>query len=508
MTNLKLQLKQVSKLFGDFKALDNVDLNVVEGSIHAILGENGAGKTTLMNILYGLYQPDGGTIKLNGKETVVPSPRKAMDMGIGMIHQHFMLVDSLTVAENVVLGLPGQGMQLSLEDDAAKLSQLSETYGFDIDPHVEIWKLPIGMRQRVEILKVLYRDADIIILDEPTSVLAPNEIANFLDGLKRLREAGKTVIFITHKLEEVAEVGDRITVLRHGKVTAETNVADTTAKEMARMMVGRDVVLDMMEKPDTPFGDVIVSARDLRAHNNRGIEALKGVSFDIRAGEILGVAGVDGNGQAELAEVLTGIRNLDSGSLTVHGEDITEKLVYDRRHEIGISFVPEDRHETGLVLDFPVSHNAILRDFKVPPYSKNGILQKGAINKIAGDWVERYDVRLRSLDQHVRFLSGGNQQKLIFAREVECDPRVIIVMQPCKGLDVGAIEAVQRTVLEQRAKGKAILYISTELEHILNVCDRVAVMCAGEITGILSPEEATSERIGALMGGIKDEEVA
>jgi len=508
MNKLALKLEKIGKLFGDFKALDEVDLNVAEGSIHAILGENGAGKTTLMNILYGLYQPDSGSIKLHGVETVVPSPRKAMEMGIGMIHQHFMLVDSLTVVENIILGLSDQGIQLSLDEHAAKIAHLSDEFGFDIDPHVEIWKLPIGMRQRVEILKVLYRDAEIIILDEPTSVLAPNEIENFLDGLKRLRTAGKTVIFITHKLEEVSEVGDRITVLRHGKVTAETDVANTTAGEMARMMVGRDVVLEAMEKADTPPGEVVISARELRALSNRGIEALKGVSFELRAGEILGVAGVDGNGQAELAEVLTGIRSLESGSLKIHDEDMSGVTVYDRRHNMNISFVPEDRHETGLVLDFPVSKNAILRDFTVPPYSRNGILQKGKIDEIASDWVERYDVRIRSLDQHVRFLSGGNQQKLIFAREVECDPSVLIVMQPCKGLDVGAIEAVQRTVLEQRAKGKAILYISTELEHILAVCDRIAVMCAGEITGVLQPEEATSERIGTLMGGISEEGAA
>lgn len=504
MSKAALELQQISKFFDDFKALDRVDLHVVEGSVHAILGENGAGKTTLMNILYGLYQPDGGRIVLRGTETAIASPRRAMDLGIGMIHQHFMLVDSLTVVENVVLGLAGQGLNLSLKAHAAKLTALSDSFGFDIDPHTEIWKLPIGMRQRVEILKVLYRDASLIVLDEPTSVLAPNEIESFLDGLRRLRDAGKTVIFITHKLEEVAQVGDRITIMRHGRVTAETSVADTNPKEMAQLMVGRDIVLDRIERPEGAAGETVVSVRDLRARDNRGIEALKGVSFDIRAGEILGIAGVDGNGQGELAEVLTGLRSPDSGSVTVRGEEITDLSVHERRHKVGMSFVPEDRHGTGLVLDLAVAHNAILRDFTAPPYSRHALLQMGRVRRTTEDWVERYDVRLRSVDQKARFLSGGNQQKLIFAREVECGPSIMVVMQPCKGLDVGAIEAVQRTVSEQRARGVAILYISTELEHVLAICDRVAVMCAGEITGILTPDQASSERIGALMGGLRE----
>lgn len=508
MSRIGLQLEKITKLFGAFKALDQVDLNVVDGSVHAVLGENGAGKTTLMNILYGLYQPDGGRIILKGKETRVASPRRAMELGIGMIHQHFMLVDSLTVVENVALGLSGQGINLTLKAIAEKLSHLSDEFGFDIDPHTEIWKLPIGMRQRVEILKVLYRDADLIILDEPTSVLAPSEIGRFLDGLGRLRDAGKTIIFITHKLEEVEQICDRVTIMQHGKATAEAEIGATDARKMARLMVGRDMIFDEIERTDIKAGDIVLSASGLRAHDDRGLEALKGVSFDIRAGEILGVAGVDGNGQAELAEVLTGLRTADQGAVKVDGKDITSMSVHDRRHRIGMSFVPEDRQGTGLVLDVPVTDNAMLRDFKVLPFSRHGVLRRQTARQTAEDWVERYDVRLQSVDQHVRFLSGGNQQKLIFAREVECDPKVIIVMQPCKGLDVGAIEAVQKTILEQRAKGKAILYISTELEHILAVCDRMAVMCAGKITGIVTPKETTSERIGALMGGLSDEEVA
>ncbi len=508
MTRIALKLDGIAKLFGEFRALDGINMEIERGSIHAILGENGAGKTTLMNILFGLYQPEEGAIYLNDKKTVIPSPKVAMEMGIGMIHQHFMLVDTLTVAENVALGLPDQGINLDLAKIADRLAELSKDYGFDIDPHVEVWKLPIGMRQRIEILKVLFRDANIIILDEPTSVLAPNEISSFLDGLSRLKAAGKTVIFITHKLDEVAAIADNVTILQHGKVSAEVNVANSDVREMARLMVGREVVHDIMDRGKKEPGEVILKVSGLRVRDNRGIEALKDVSLEIRAGEILGVAGVDGNGQAELSEVITGLLQPDEGAVFVDGQDITHKSVHERRHDHNLSFVPEDRHHTGLVLDFTIAQNSMLRDFHVEPFSKKGIVNVAKIRKMAKDWVKRYDVRMRTIDQHVRFLSGGNQQKLIFAREVECDPRVLVVIQPCKGLDVGAIEAVQRTVMAERAAGKAILYISTELEHIMTVGDRIAVMCSGEITGILTPDEVTDERIGTLMGGIKEEGAA
>ena len=501
MSDAALLLRGISKLFGTFRALDRVDMEIRRGTVHAILGENGAGKTTLMNILFGLYQPDEGEISLKGRVTAIPSPKRAMEMGIGMIHQHFMLVDTLTVAENVALGLPGQGATLKLQSITDTLTDLSDEYGFDIDPHEEVWKLPIGMRQRVEIMKVLFRDADVIILDEPTSVLAPNEISSFLDGLARLRDAGKTVIFITHKLDEVEAVADTVTIMRHGRVCAELEVARSNAREMARLMVGREVVHDRMERGSESPGAVLFEARDLRVRDQRGIEALRGVSIEIRAGEVLGIAGVDGNGQAELANVVAGLLPPESGQVLIDGEDVTKSSVDVRRHKYGLSYVPEDRHHTGLVLDFSIAQNAMLRDFYVEPFSKNGLVNTSYARQVAQDWVERYDVRMRSIDQTVRFLSGGNQQKLIFAREVECDPRVFVVMQPCKGLDVGAIEAVQRTIMSERAAGKAILYISTELEHIMTVADRIAVMCAGEITGILTPDDVTDERIGALMGG-------
>lgn len=507
MSDIALSLRGISKLFGTFRALDQVNMQIKRGTVHAILGENGAGKTTLMNILFGLYQPEEGQICLNGKVTTIPSPRLAMEMGIGMIHQHFMLVDTLTVAENVALGLPDQGISLDLEAIGDRLGTLSDEYGFAVDPHQEVWKLPFGMRQRVEILKVLFRDAKIIIFDEPTSVLAPNEIASFLEGLRRLRAQDKTVIFITHKLDEVEAVADNVTILQYGRVSAEVKVANSSATEMARLMVGREVVHDKMERGDREPGEVIFRAEGLHARDQRGIEALKGVSIEIRSGEVLGIAGVDGNGQAELAKVVAGLMVPEAGTVTIDGRDVTASSAHARRHKHHLSYVPEDRHHTGLVLDFSIAQNAMMRDFSMPRFSKNGIIKTSQVRQSAKDWVERYDVRMQSIDQKVRFLSGGNQQKLIFAREVECDPRVFVVMQPCKGLDVGAIEAVQRTVMREREKGKAILYISTELEHIMTVADRIAVMCAGEITGTLMPEEVTDERLGALMGGLSIEEV-
>lgn len=507
MEQYVLSLHGVSKLFGAFRALDGIDLEITRGTVHAILGENGAGKTTLMNVLFGLYQPEEGEIRLNNQPVRIQSPRQAMAMGIGMIHQHFMLVDSLTVAENVALGLPDQGMRLDLDRIAARLAELSALYRFDIDPHQEVWKLPSGMRQRVEVLKVLFRDANIVIFDEPTSVLAPNEIASFLDGIRRLREAGKTVIFITHKLDEVEAVADDVTIMRHGRVAARMKMAQTDARDMARQMVGREVVHDRMEKGAAKPGATVLQVENLRVRNARGLEAVKGVSLHIRAGEVLGIAGVDGNGQAELAGAIVGLLAPDAGRVHLDGVDITEAGVHARRHTHRLSYVPEDRHHTGLVLDFTIAQNAMLRDFRVPPFSRRGIIDTGKMRETARDWVERYDVRMRTIDQKIRFLSGGNQQKLIFAREVECDPRLLVVMQPCKGLDVGAIEAVQRTVIAERAANKAVLYISTELEHIMTVADRIAVMCAGEITGILTPDEVTDERIGALMGGLREEGV-
>jgi general nucleoside transport system ATP-binding protein len=498
-----LSLNQITKKFGEFKALGDINIDIGQATVHAILGENGAGKTTLMNIIYGLYQPDGGTISVSGKDVVIANPREALHLGIGMIHQHFMLVDTLSVTENIILGLEDLGPTLKLKEYEEKISALSKEFEFDIDPRTEIWKLPMGMRQRVEILKVLYRDVNFLILDEPTSVLAPNEIDSFLSGLDRLRDAGKTIVFITHKLDEVMAVGDQITVMRHGRVTGSTSVQKTDAKEIARLMVGRDVVMSL-EKPQVDFGAVSLEVVNAHATSDRDLPALKDVSLTIRRGEIFGIAGVDGNGQAELAEVITGLRSLDSGSIRINQADVSDMTVDDRRHLHGVGYVPEDRQGTGLVLDFSVAKNCMLRDFEQSPFSHRKFVNSDAVNKTATKWVEDYDVRLQSIHQQVRFLSGGNQQKVVFAREVEFDPEVLVVMQPCKGLDVGAIEAVQNTILEQKKAGKAILYISTELDDLLNVCDNIGVMCDGIITGVITPQEATPERVGMLMAGSKE----
>jgi simple sugar transport system ATP-binding protein len=493
-------IDRVTKTFGAFKALDRVTLRIRKGSIHAILGENGAGKTTLMNVLYGLYQPDEGTILIDGRPVAIHSPKDAIALGIGMIHQHFMLVSSLTVAENVVLGLGGQGASLDLRAHARRIAELSRGFGFEVDPMAPVWRLPMGMRQRVEILKALYRDAGILILDEPTSVLAPGEIERFLAGLRRLRDGGHTILFITHKLEEVMAVADRVTVMRNGAVTAEDETAATDRRRLARLMVGRDVVFELDEGQGEP-GAVVLEAEGLVAENDRGLRALDGLSLALRAGEILGVAGVDGNGQSELAEVIAGLRPLQGGRIRVHGRDISDLDVRQRRTVAGIGFVPEDRQGTALVLDYAAPENLILHDFDRRPVARLGILNFGLINRRAAELVRKYDVRLRGLRQPVRLLSGGNQQKLILAREIEAAPAILVVLQPCKGLDVGAIEFVQNTLLEQRAGGMATLYVSTEIEHVLAVADRIAVMYRGRITGILDRGEATPERLGLLMAG-------
>ena len=501
-----LVIDRVTKQFGDFKALDQVSLHVHKNSIHAILGENGAGKTTLMNVLYGLYHPDEGRIEIDGRQVHISNPRQAIDNNIGMIHQHFMLVKSLTVTENIILGLKGQKASLHLAEHERRIRDLSQSFDFDIDPRELIWKLPMGMQQRVEILKALYRNVELLILDEPTSVLAPNEIDAFLAGLQKLRDAGHTIIFITHKLEEVIKVADRVTVLRRGEVKAEVDVRDTSVNELARLMVGRDVLFEF-ERGQRQTGGAALEVEGICAPGDGGVQAIDHVSFVLHNGEILGIAGVDGNGQAELAEVISGLRPLQKGVIRVFGQDISHSAIRVRKQKYGIGFIPEDRQYTGLVLDYPVTANLMLRDYNRSPFSNAGFINFAFIRDHAEKIVRKYDVRLQSAQQPARFLSGGNQQKLILGRELEADPQILVAMQPCKGLDVGAIEFVQKTILQQRERGKAILYISTELEHLLAVSDRVAVMFRGRISGILQPGEATAERLGMLMSGARQEVV-
>jgi simple sugar transport system ATP-binding protein len=497
-----LVIDRVTKSFADFKALDNVSLHIHKNSIHAILGENGAGKTTLMNVLYGLYHPDKGRIEIDGRKVPIDNPRRAIEYGIGMIHQHFMLVKSLTVTENIILGLKGQKTSLRLAEHEQRVRELSESFGFEIDPQELVWKLPMGMQQRVEILKALYRNAEFLILDEPTSVLAPHEVDAFLSGLKRLRDAGHTIIFITHKLEEVMQAADQVTVLRQGRVTAEAAVEDTTVNELARLMVGRNVIFDFV-RSESSTGEVALEVENVCASNDRGIRFLDRVSFALRSGEVLGIAGVDGNGQAELAEVITGLRPLEAGVIRVHGKDISGAGIRERMQKYEIGFIPEDRQNTGLVLEYPASDNLALRDFNRAPFSRAGFMNAGFLQAHAREIVQKYDVRLQSIRQPAQLLSGGNQQKLILGRELEADPKILVAMQPTKGLDVGAIEFVQKMILQQRDNGLAVLYISTELEHLMAVSDCIAVMFGGKITGMLQPAEATAEQIGMLMSGVR-----
>lgn len=495
-----LEMRNITKTFGENRANDDVSLRLRRGEILGLLGENGAGKSTLMKILYGLYKPDSGSILIDGEEVQVRDPKDAVSRGVGMVHQHFTLIPPLTVAENIVLGAePRKGATLDLDKAIKDTETLAERYGLRINPRARVADLSVGEQQRVEILKTLYRDARILVLDEPTAVLTPQETEDLFSVLKELVADGLSIILITHKLGELLGVSDEITIIRDGKVVDTVKTAETDEKELARLMVGREVLLRVQKEASKP-GEPRLEARDLVVRHSTGAVAVGGVSLRVRAGEILGVAGVDGNGQTELAEALAGTRPIESGSVYLDGRDVT-RLGSDARQELGLAYVPEDRGTKGLVKDFTLYENNALKTYDERPYSRFGWIFPKVMRRKAAENLRAYDVRPPDPDARAGSLSGGNQQKAVLARELSGDPGVIIASQPTRGVDVGAIEFIHGQLLKQRAEGKAILLISLELEEVRSLSDRIVVMYDGRIVGELDAAEATDERLGLLMAG-------
>lgn len=500
-----VELKDITKRFPGVLANDRVNFDVRAGEIHALLGENGAGKSTLMKMLYGMYRPSDGEIIING-ETIVGAgvarpytPADALARGIGMIHQHFQLVPGFTVAENVALGLKSsRGALTDLDVVSKRLGELGAQYGLYVEPHALVWQLAVGQQQRVEILKALYRDASLLILDEPTAVLTPQQVQEFFGILKRLRDAGNALIFISHKLYEVMAISDRVTVLRDGRVVGRAATRETNLKELARMMVGREVITQWA-KPAPPQGAVVLDIQTLRVANDKGLDAVKNFSLHVRAGEILGIAGVSGNGQRELAEAIAGMRRAAAGTIHIGGKNVTNQAPA-RVIAAGVAFIPEERMTMGVVREFSVAENAILEMHAQPPLARRNFFDFDAIQKHCAKLVREYDVKTPSLDTPVKSLSGGNIQKLILARELDRAPRVLIAAQPTRGVDIGATEYIHKKLLEQRAKGMAILLISEDLEEVRALSDRVAVMYEGEIVGIVPPDTSVEE-LGLMMAG-------
>lgn len=500
-----IEMNNITKVFPGIVANDNITLQVKQGEIHALLGENGAGKSTLMNVLFGLYQPEQGEIKIKGKPVKITNPNVANNLGIGMVHQHFMLVHNFTVTENIILGNePKKSGKIAINEAAKEIKALSEQYGLSVDPYAKIEDISVGMQQRVEILKTLYRGAEILIFDEPTAVLTPQEIQELIHIMKKLVQEGKSIILITHKLKEIMEVCDRCTIIRKGKGIGTVDVANTDENKLAELMVGRQVNFKT-EKSDAKPRENVLEISNLVVHDARHLPTVKGLDLTVRAGEIVGIAGIDGNGQSELIEAITGLRKVESGSITLREKDVTNWPVR-RITEEGVGHIPEDRHKHGLVLDFSIGDNMILQTYYKNPYSKKGVLNFTKIYEKAKSLIEQFDVRTPSEHTPARALSGGNQQKAIIAREVDRDPDLLIAAQPTRGLDVGAIEFIHRKLIEQRDKGKAVLLLSLELDEILNVSDRVAVIYEGEIVDIVNAKETNEQQLGLLMAGGKKKE--
>ncbi|MDD3823239.1 MAG: ABC transporter ATP-binding protein [Sphaerochaetaceae bacterium] len=501
-----IEMLHVRKEFPGIVANDDITLQVEKGEIHAILGENGAGKSTLMSILFGLYHADRGVIKVRGEEVRINSPNDATDLGIGMVHQHFQLVQTFTVTENIILGKEGSFV-LDRKSAAKRIKALSEQYGLSINPDSVIESITVGMQQRVEILKMLYRDAEILIFDEPTAVLTPQEIDELMQIMRNMVKEGKSVILITHKLDEIKAVADRCTIIRRGKMVGVVDVASTSQAKMAAMMVGRPVNFKVA-KQDMQAGKPVLEVQSLRVLNNKKVPAVKDFTLAVRAGEIVGIAGVDGNGQSELVEAITGLRPAVSGAVLLNGKAITHASIRER-NEAGIGHIPEDRQKRGLVMSAPLGSNMVIKEYYRPPFSKNGILKQPVIDKHAQDICDAFDVRSgEGILSLAGKLSGGNQQKAIVGREMALEPDLIIAVQPTRGLDVGAIEYIHKRLVEHRDKGKAVLLVSFELDEIFNLSDRIAVMNSGELIDVVETKKTNEEEVGLMMAGVKTKEAA
>ncbi len=497
-----IEMRGVVKQFPGVLANDRVDFDVRAGEVHALLGENGAGKTTLMNILYGLYRADEGRILLNGRAVNINSPADAIRLGIGMIHQHFMLVPTLSVAENVALGLPSsRGFMLDLDRVGERIAELSQTYGLQVDPTARVWQLSVGEQQRVEILKALYRGADLLILDEPTAVLTPQEVEELFLTLRRMAEDERALIFISHKLHEVLSISDRVTVLRDGRVVETLDTSETTRDELARLMVGREVLL-RVDRPPVELGAVRLSVEGIWAEGDKGVPALRGVDLTVRAGEIFGIAGVSGNGQRELAEVIAGLREASRGGVRIDGVDVTG-FSPSRLLEQGLSYIPEERMRDGVIRDFTVAENLILHDHPKKPYASGIFMNYGGISERSDELIGAFEIKTPTRDTPLKSLSGGNIQKLILARELSRRPSVVVAAQPTRGLDIAATEYIHRLLVRQRGEGTATLLISEDLDEIRNLSDRIAVIYEGQITGIVGRDEATVKQLGLMMAGVR-----
>lgn len=499
-----IEMNHITKQFGNFKANDDITLQVKKGEIHALLGENGAGKSTLMSVLFGLYQPEEGEILINGKKVEINNPNDANALGIGMVHQHFKLVHNFTVLESIVLGRETTGMGVLKMDEARKkVMELSQRYKFKIDPDAYISDITVGMQQRVEILKMLYCDNEILIFDEPTAVLTPQEISELMKVMKQLVKEGKSIIFITHKLNEIKESADRCSVLRKGKYIGTIDVASTSKEAMSEMMVGRKVNF-IIDKQDIEPGQPVLEVKNLTIKSrHEGKDSVKDVSFTVRKGEILCVAGIDGNGQSELVYGITGLSPIDKGQILLNGKDITRESIRQKCLD-GMAHIPEDRHKHGLVLDYTLQENLVLQSYYTDRFQRRGFLKFDAIREYARGLIQKFDIRSGQGEKSiVRGMSGGNQQKAIIARELDRNPEIVIAVQPVRGLDVGAIEYIHKQLIAQRDAGKAVLLISLELDEVMNVSDRIVVMYEGEIVGDLDPKEVTTEELGLYMAGAK-----